>query len=405
MTISSTTSRVSYTATGGVAFAYTFKILDENDLAVYVDDVLQTITTDYTVSGVGDTGGTVTFEAASTPAAGVTVILIRQVDYTQEADYVEGDDFPAETHEDALDRIVMQIQQLAEQDDRTPMLPITSSITGLELPTPAALAAIGWNATEDGLVNLYSFADPVVAGLTDYARTLLAAATALAARSLLGFPAAIDTSRYAADAEASDTYVITLDPVPAAYYTGMMVWFKANTANTADATLNVNGLGAKAIKKMKDQSLITGDIEAGQLVVVVYDGTNFQMVSQVAAEGVIKTTNGAITFDMASAAGNTSITGLGFTPSLLIVVASSSATASVGFARAAGGRCAGYGDFVIGAGAGSYTAYFASCNDGTSANKFGHWALVTFDADGFTYAYSKTSTPTGNATLAWLAIK
>ncbi len=91
---------------------------------------------------------------------------------------------------------------------------------------------------------------------------------------------------YAADAEASDTYVITLDPVPAAYYDGMVISFKANTANTGAATLNVNALGAKDIKKKRDQDLATSDIEANQVVIVVYDGTNFQMQSQVASANV-----------------------------------------------------------------------------------------------------------------------
>jgi len=89
-------------------------------------------------------------------------------------------------------------------------------------------------------------------------------------------------SQYAADAEANDTYAITLDPAPAAYFDGMTVLFKANTANTGAATLNVNALGAKTIKKYHDQDLATGDIESGQIVVVVYDGTNFQMISDVA---------------------------------------------------------------------------------------------------------------------------
>ena len=87
-------------------------------------------------------------------------------------------------------------------------------------------------------------------------------------------------SQFAADAEASDTYVITLDPVPAAYFTGMVVVFTANTANTGACTLNVNSLGAKSIKKKHDQDPADGEIEAGAAVMVVYDGTNFQMLSQ-----------------------------------------------------------------------------------------------------------------------------
>jgi hypothetical protein len=87
---------------------------------------------------------------------------------------------------------------------------------------------------------------------------------------------------YAADAGASDTYAITLTPAPSAYATGQVFHFYANTANTGAATLNVNALGAKTIKKLHDQDLADNDIEAGQIVTVIYDGTNFQMQSQVA---------------------------------------------------------------------------------------------------------------------------
>jgi len=91
------------------------------------------------------------------------------------------------------------------------------------------------------------------------------------------------TMTYVADAQASDTYVATYVPAVAAYVTGMVVHFYAKTANTGACTLNVNALGAIDIKKLHDQDPATGDIEAGQILTVVYDGTNFQMQSQIAA--------------------------------------------------------------------------------------------------------------------------
>lgn len=84
---------------------------------------------------------------------------------------------------------------------------------------------------------------------------------------------------YAADAQVSDAYAITVSPAPSAYAAGQRWLFKANTANTGAASLNVNSLGAVTIKKNTDQDLATGDIEAGSIVEVVHDGTNFQMVS------------------------------------------------------------------------------------------------------------------------------
>ena len=85
--------------------------------------------------------------------------------------------------------------------------------------------------------------------------------------------------QYAEDAGASDAYAITVSGV-SAYNTGDMYAFKANTVNTGAATLNVNSLGAKTIKKNYNADLADGDIKAGQRVHVIYDGTNFQMLSQ-----------------------------------------------------------------------------------------------------------------------------
>lgn len=94
------------------------------------------------------------------------------------------------------------------------------------------------------------------------------------------------THTYAADAEASDAYVIALDPVISAYVDGQMFSFMANTANTGAATLDA-GPSALTIKKLSDQDLETGDIEAGQIVVVQVAGSVFQMQSQVASELVV----------------------------------------------------------------------------------------------------------------------
>lgn len=87
---------------------------------------------------------------------------------------------------------------------------------------------------------------------------------------------------YAASSTGTDAYAITLSPAPSSYLTAQTFKFLADVWNTWAATLNVNWLGAKTIKKLRDQDLATGDIEAGQIVEVAYDGTNFQMNSQIA---------------------------------------------------------------------------------------------------------------------------
>jgi len=82
---------------------------------------------------------------------------------------------------------------------------------------------------------------------------------------------------YAVDAAGSDTYVVTLDPVPAGYVAGMTIRVLFGTLNTGAATINVNSLGAKAITKEGALALITGDILVNQVSVLVYDGTQFQL--------------------------------------------------------------------------------------------------------------------------------
>lgn len=84
---------------------------------------------------------------------------------------------------------------------------------------------------------------------------------------------------YAADAGANDTYVVTLAPVPTAYTTGMEISFKPNTTNTGACTINVNALGAKSIKKEGTLDPADGDLKAGAIYKLVYDGTNFQLVN------------------------------------------------------------------------------------------------------------------------------
>ncbi len=87
---------------------------------------------------------------------------------------------------------------------------------------------------------------------------------------------------YAASSAGTDAYAITLDPAPDALTVGMVIHFLADVANTGAATLNVNAIGAATIKKRHDADLADNDIEAGQIVTVAWDGTYWQMQSQVA---------------------------------------------------------------------------------------------------------------------------
>lgn len=158
MTIQTETARSGPYAGAGTAGPFTvgFRFLSSAHLRVIrtssagVDATL-VLNTDYTVSGVGAASGTVTLVAVL--AAGEKLTIIRDVPFTQLADYVAGDSFPAESHEDALDLLTMQTQQLKDDIGRSLTLPATSVGASTELPSAAPASLIGWDATGQALQN------------------------------------------------------------------------------------------------------------------------------------------------------------------------------------------------------------------------------------------------------------
>jgi len=138
MTISTQNNKTTLVGNGSnKTFAFTFKIFATSDVAVYVDDVLTT--TGFTVSGLdNDSGGNIVFAVA--PASSKTITMIRSIEYTQEADYVEGDPFSPDVHERQLDRQVMMNQQSKEVIDRSIQMP-ASETNGVILPSSASRAS------------------------------------------------------------------------------------------------------------------------------------------------------------------------------------------------------------------------------------------------------------------------
>lgn len=76
-------------------------------------------------------------------------------------------------------------------------------------------------------------------------------------------------------------YLMALDPPIVEYRINQCFTFKAHVANTGAATLNVNGVAIKTLKKYVgtvQSDLVPGDISLGQIVLTCYDGTVMQMV-------------------------------------------------------------------------------------------------------------------------------
>ena len=159
MTVSSSTTKVSYTTVNATthSFAYTFKIFADADLQVVVRDssgteVTKTLNTNYVVTGAAsESGGNVLFKYntgtnsdahydGSTdhrPANGSTVIIKRNLTLTQGNDYIENDPFSSADHENALDRLTFIAQQQQEEIDRTIKASVGNTISGSEFTLSA----------------------------------------------------------------------------------------------------------------------------------------------------------------------------------------------------------------------------------------------------------------------------
>jgi hypothetical protein len=73
---------------------------------------------------------------------------------------------------------------------------------------------------------------------------------------------------------------------------GQVFRFISAGANTGTSvTLNINGLGAKAITKLGSAALAIGDIQSGVVVEITYDGTRFQLGTAGSAANAVLATN------------------------------------------------------------------------------------------------------------------
>jgi hypothetical protein len=136
-----------------------------------------------------------------------------------------------------------------------------------------------------------------------------------------------------------------------AYATGQKFTFVSAGANTGAATININSIGAKALTKNGATALSAGDIPSGAAVEVVYDGTQFQVVSAmpVTATGDVvgpasATDNAVVRFD--------ATTGKLIQNSVVIIADTTGDVTGVGNLTASGNLTAG-GIATIGAGSAS----------------------------------------------------
>ena len=108
---------------------------------------------------------------------------------------------------------------------------------------------------------------------------------------------------YAIDTGIANAYAIALNSILTSYVEGQSFSFKAVNANTGASTINIDGLGVKTIKRRDGTDLKSGDILAGSINIIQFDGTNFQLLSKDASSIVTPTPvtladGAAIAFDL-----------------------------------------------------------------------------------------------------------
>jgi hypothetical protein len=119
----------------------------------------------------------------------------------------------------------------------------------------------------------------------------------------------------------ADTITATASPTLAAYAAGQMFYFVAAGDNTTSVTLNIDSLGAKAVTRDGSTALVAADIKSGEVIVVVYDGTRFQVVSQLNSAGDARFANVSIASSLYVGGVSTFVGNAGFSANVSIASA------------------------------------------------------------------------------------
>lgn len=204
MTVTTTANSIQYAGNGvTTSFSFPYVFFANGDLVVTLFNtstnldvtpapVLNgTATYDYTISGTFDSdrgeyvsGANVVFNTA--PATGLTVVIVRDVAATQDADLLSNTKFPANTVNGALDKVTVLVQQSLAASDLSLKIPVTDPAgTSVTLPPAGERASmyLGFDSSSEPV----ALAAPAnTTAVTTYMATVLLSANAAAAQLLLG---------------------------------------------------------------------------------------------------------------------------------------------------------------------------------------------------------------------------
>ena len=165
MAFNTTAPRVEYTASSGqTVFTFQFKAFQDSDIKVYLtpsgqtsndDNDLLTLTTDYTVAIVGDSGGTITLVSSAT--AGDAITILRSLPVLRDVDYQTNGDLLAETLDADQDYQTYLVSDNQAESQRHFSLSKSTQGVDTTLPAPQGGAYMKWS--DDGKSVEYSTLD------------------------------------------------------------------------------------------------------------------------------------------------------------------------------------------------------------------------------------------------------
>lgn len=204
MSVSSEDNKASYVASGSTTYPIPFYFTDEEHIQLYVDDVLKSLSTHYTITGENDPDGGVLTIVGTPYSASETVVIIRSVPVTQEDSLTEGGPNSARANERRFDKLTMIAQQNKEQLSRAIKFPLTSTVntqmTGTVVPNGLLMFNDDGTALTCG-PDAISYAAGVAADASAASASASAAATSASNASTSA--SAASTSATAASASAT----------------------------------------------------------------------------------------------------------------------------------------------------------------------------------------------------------
>jgi len=196
-------------------------------------------------------------------------------------------------------------------------------------------------------------------------------------------------SNYLVDSGAANAYVVTFPAgTTGSLAAGLLINFKAGADNTGASTLAVNGMTAKNITNYDATALAAGQIKAGAIVSVIYDGTQFKLAGQPGGVAPANLTPQATNTVLGNATSGTAV------PTALAVGTCSTASSALIWTTNTGFGC----NTSITANTAATATTATNFNNGTSSSSGGTVTATTFS--GALSGNASTATTAGTVTTA-----